>query len=144
MPTLKLGTLCEKVVIDAHGVPSLISLFSQFNVNIPAGTTFAENALAAKEWAMFSLWECSPEEADREFTQVFEITTPAGELFSPPQIIKFRPQHGSLRQNVIANATAVPIGHAGRVTVTSRLELDGQPITESMIYGFDVAYVETA
>src|SRR5580658_7995864 len=125
MPTLKFATFCEKVIIDANGVASLIMLFEKFQVAVPEGTTFPPNAVAPKEWVLFCSWGCSPEEIGREFHQVFEVTAPEGTLFSPPQTIKFTPQVGKLRQNVIANAQAVPIGIPGMLLVRTHVELDG-------------------
>ena len=144
MPTLKLATLCEKVIVDANGVPSLISLFSQFNVSVPTGEAVPENAVAPKEWAMFCLWDCSPEEAGREFSQIFEITMPNGNLFGEPRTIRFTPQHDKLRQNVIADAPAVPIGRTGQITVTTRVEVDGRVVVAPISESFVVAYVQAA
>jgi hypothetical protein len=143
MPALKLATFCEKVIIDANSVPSLIGLFSQFKVTVPEGTTFPANAAAPKEWSLFCIWECSPEEAGREFDQVFEVRTPDGSLFSPPQTIKMKPQVDKLRQNVIANAQAIPIGLPGMISVTTRVEQNGKVVVAVMTYSFEVLYVKS-
>jgi hypothetical protein len=142
MPILKLATICEKVIVDANGVPSLIGLFSQFNVGVPKGTTFPANAVTPKEWALFCLWECSSEEVGCEFHQIFEVTSPGDEQL-PPQTIKFKPEPGKLRQNVIGNSQAVPIGRAGKVTVTTRVEYEGKVVVPPVPFTFDVVYVET-
>jgi hypothetical protein len=143
MPKLQLATICEKVIVDANGVPTLIGIFNHLNIAIQSGTAFPENAVAPKEWVMFCLWECSPDEVEREFSQVFEVTTPDGKQFGSPTTIRFVAQPGKLRQNVIANSQGVPIGRQGRITVTTHLDLDGRVVLGPMEYGFDVVYVQT-
>jgi len=142
MPTLKLATFCEKVIVDVNGVPSAIGLFSQLNVAVPPATIFPENAIAPKEWAMLFIWECTLEEVGREFSQLFKATTADGKSFGAQSTIKFTPQRDRLRQNVVANSQAVPIGRAGKVTITTHLELDEQIVVSPMEFGFDVVLVK--
>jgi hypothetical protein len=122
-------------------MPSLIAIFSQFKVGIPPGVSFPPNAVAPKEWSMFFLWDCNTEEIDREFQQIFEIVSPDGNQLAPPQIITFTPTTDKLRQNVIANAQAIPIGVPGIISVRTRLEQNGAVIIPEATYSFDVQHV---
>jgi hypothetical protein len=141
MPTLKLAAICEKVIIDANAVASLIGLFSEFKISVPQGTTFPANAAAPKEWATFCIWECSPNEVGQEFHQIFEISAPEGTLIFPPQVIKFTPRQDALRQNVIGNAQAIPIGSEGTISVKTRVELNGQTVVPPITLSFKLSYV---
>jgi hypothetical protein len=141
MPTLKLATLCEKVIIDSNAVPSLIGLFSEFKISVPQGTTLPSNAAAPKEWSIFCIWECSPDEVGQEFHQIIEVNAPEGTLFSPPATIKFTPLHDRLRQNVVGNSLGVPIGREGPISVTIRLELNGQTVVPPITLSFKLTYV---
>jgi hypothetical protein len=62
--------------------------------------------------------------------ELWEMALIAGDQVEqlPPQTIKFKPEPGKLRQNVIGNSQAVPIGRAGKVTVTTRVEYDGKVV----------------
>jgi hypothetical protein len=141
MPTLKLATICEKVVVDTNSVPSLIGLFSELRISVPQGTTFPSNAVSPKEWAIFCVWECSLDEAGQEFQQVFVMTSPVDEVFGAPQRIKFTPQRDKLRQHVIANSQGVPIGREGKVTVTTHVEFEGRTVVPPFTLSFDVRYI---
>jgi hypothetical protein len=141
MPTLRLATICEKVIMDTNAVPSLIGLFSELKISVPQGTSFPANAVAPKEWAVFCTWECTMDEAGQEFQQVFVMTSSVDEVFGPPQIIKFTPQRDRLSQNVVANSQGVPIGREGKVTVTTHVELEGRTVVPPLALSFDVRYV---
>jgi hypothetical protein len=143
MPTLVLATVCEKVILDANGVPSLISLFSQFNVVVVQGVTLPSNAVAPHDWATFYSWQGTLDEVGLEYEQILEVTGPDGTLSVPPQTIKFTFTSDRLRQHVIGNSQGIPIGKAGIVTVTSRVEHRGQIIVPRSTLSFTIAFVES-
>jgi hypothetical protein len=75
MPKLLLFAPCEKVIIDQHNNPTLISLLSEWN----AGTRdLPEKAVAAKQWDVFALWQRTDGDGDKEFVQVCELITSSG------------------------------------------------------------------
>lgn len=140
MLTLKLGTVCEKVIIDANGVASIIGLFSSLSINVVPGMELPANAVAPKEWAAYCLWECTEDEAGREFNQIFEVTSPSVAIGA--QTINFTPQMGRLRQNVIANSQGVPVGVPGTIRVTTRVEHAGRTVVEPLEFSFEVVHVQ--
>jgi hypothetical protein len=140
MTTFRWGTICEKVIIDNNGVASLISLFSQFNVGTVTGEEIPSNAVAPKEWALFCIWDHEPSEIGTEFTEVVEVRGPDGNLFAPPQSVKVVPQPGRLMSQVTVGFMAVPVGRAGPVTTTIRLEKGGIIVGGPTDFRFDVVH----
>jgi hypothetical protein len=77
MPVLNVLCTCERVIIDAKGIPSLISLFQRMDLQL-TDTPFPEDAVAPARWVVFSMWQLSPEEVGREFIQHTKIIRPNG------------------------------------------------------------------
>jgi hypothetical protein len=81
MPKLTILAACERVIIDREAsLPSLISIFQRMNVQVQ-DAPLPENALSPTRWAVFALWQHTPEERDVEYTQRTEVFAPSGERF---------------------------------------------------------------
>src|SRR5271157_362574 len=90
MPKLSIFALCEKVIMDKEDRASLISLFNTISAQIlPTNQAIPSNAVAPKEWYVYTSWETEPEDIGKEYRQVVQLLYPNGEPFSPPVGINF-------------------------------------------------------
>jgi hypothetical protein len=81
MPKLTILAACERVIIERDAsLPSLISIFQRMNVQLQ-DAPLPENALSPTRWAIFTLWQLTPEERDVEYTQRTEVIAPSGDKF---------------------------------------------------------------
>jgi hypothetical protein len=80
MPRLKLFVACEKTIFDINGPVSLIGIFQTMNFPV-TDAPLPEKAISPTQWAIFSLWETSPEERDHEFTQTIRVFAADGSLW---------------------------------------------------------------
>src|SRR5208282_6911412 len=74
---------CEKVIVGQDGVCSLIALFSRIILNLPVGTEIPKDAVAPREWSIFSMWNTEPGDETREYTSCAEILYPDKTPFHP-------------------------------------------------------------
>jgi hypothetical protein len=82
MPKLTILAACERVIIEREAsLPSLISIFQRMNVQIQ-DAPLPDNALSPTRWAVFTLWQHTPEERGVAYTQRTEIISPSGEKFA--------------------------------------------------------------
>jgi hypothetical protein len=82
MPKLMILAACERVLVDrATSLPSLINIFQRMNIQIQ-DAPLPENAISPIRWAIFTLWQHSPEEKDIEYTQRIEVIGPSGVKFA--------------------------------------------------------------
>lgn len=124
--------VCEKVVLDAKGIASLIAVFSDVEVKPMPGSpaTIPANAVAPKEWAVFTSWDLKPEDAPKKFRQFLKVLYPDGTVWvdSP---LEFTTEVGKDHHQVIGNFNGFPIGQQGTYKITVRLEQDGATLFES-------------
>lgn len=77
MPVLNVLCTCERAIIDAKGIPSLISLFQRMDIQL-SETPFPEDAVAPARWVVFCMWQLNPDEVGKEFAQHTKIIRPNG------------------------------------------------------------------
>jgi hypothetical protein len=116
MPKLYVFAVCEKVILDASGTPSLIALFNEMKAVIPSDVELPSNAVGPKDWAIFSTYEWEDTDEGKEYRQFIEIVYPDGKLFTPPQENKFVMQRDK-RQQSTAQLSGFPLGQQGLYTV---------------------------
>jgi hypothetical protein len=119
MPQLYVFAVCEKVIIDQNGIPSLISLFTR--VNFSPATDIPGNAIAPKEWSIYTSWDWEPGDEGREYKQVLQILYPDGSPFMPRQEQRFVMQPNTKHQ-INTPVLGFPIGQWGTYTVRMQLE----------------------
>jgi hypothetical protein len=128
MPELHMFVACEKVIVDDSGVVSLICLFNGLSVAaLSGGGEFPSNAVAPKEWAVFSSWDWDPADEGKDYVQVIQILYPDGKSFIDRQETKFRMNPGTKHQ-IKAPILGFPVGQTGMYMVRMWLEDAGRVI----------------
>lgn len=121
--------VCDKVIIEQSGTASLIGLFNEVHAVLPPEVqSVPSNAIAPREWCIFTSWEKEPEDEGKEFRQVVQITYPDGKEFAKQSAIKFVFQPGKTHHQNTANALGFPIGQLGLFTVQMWLETGGSTV----------------
>src|SRR5882724_2784699 len=72
---------CERVIVDKEGRHSLIGIIRGFTIE-PATIGMPRNAVAPREWSLYTMWKVGPEHIGRKFEQWYQIYWPDGEKFS--------------------------------------------------------------
>ena len=141
MPKLYAFVTCEKVITDSEGFSSLIALFNELTVFISEGSPSPPaNAVAAREWAIFTSWEGEPADDGKEFRQIFQLLYPDGTPFGQEMAFLFT-VHADKRYNqVIAKSMGFPIGQPGKYLIQMRLEQDGSTVFGPEAIRMDVKY----
>jgi hypothetical protein len=136
---------CEKVIIDRVGAHSLIALMSKIDIAItpPPDMTSSQlpaNAIAPKEWFVFSMWE--PENGDfgKDFEQIIEVYWPNEEKILSGKL-KFKPEPNGGNQLLSYSISGFPVGQQGKVKVLTWLERHSNRVTEPFPYYVSVAHI---
>jgi hypothetical protein len=127
MPSLYAFVICEKVILDQNMIASLISLFTQINVDVPAEVP--PNAVVPKEWSVFVSWDWEPTDAGREYLNRIQILHPDGTVFLETPNFAFTMQPGR-KQQINIPVLGIPIGQPGRCAVRLTLEHNGAVVVE--------------
>lgn len=127
---------CEKVILEqppegsppgTSGVATLVSLFSKMIISVPAGTEIPPNAVAPKEWAVFSLWDVEPGDEHRNYILCTQVSFPDksqfGELNKSP--INVKP---NTRSQMTIRIPGFPVGRPGPHIVSTWVEENGQKV----------------
>jgi hypothetical protein len=128
---------CEKVIIGQDSVSSLIALFSKVILNIPVGTEIPKNAIAPKEWSIFSMWNLDPGDEARDCTLCTEILYPDKTPFHPIPKSKMKLEAGKKSQ-VGIQVSGFPVGQEGPYTVRTWIEENEKTITGPIEFTVDV------
>jgi hypothetical protein len=122
---LLLATPCQLVIQDSESQlgHSLIAVFHNVGIRVPPENEVPSNALLPKEWAVFSKWAMSPEEATKQYSLHFEAYWPDGTLLVSQDVIS-RPIVGKDIAFIIRNS-GFPIGQNGIVRIVLSLFGDG-------------------
>lgn len=120
MPRLLAFLPCEKILVDDKGNASLIVLMQ--NVGVQVGKEgIPKNAVAPREWNVFTLWQQSAQEdVAKTFRQVIQLVLPDGTEFAKSGV-EFKMEEGKLHQNRIT-VEGMPVGQVGQLTVNMWLE----------------------
>jgi hypothetical protein len=137
---------CEKVIIDqpiegepaSQGVPSLISLFNKFVLQVSADLPeIPKNAVAPKEWAIYSAWDNEPGDEQKEYFLRIQILypdqSPFGQVTRMP--VNVQPKR---RSQMIARVQGFPIGQPGFYTVRTWLEENNQMVGSQIEFKIEV------
>jgi hypothetical protein len=127
---------CEKIIIehrqetptgsarDEGGPASLISLFSKIMVGVPANAPqIPPNAVAPKEWAVYSEWDTEPGDESRNYVLCTQIFYPDQSPFADVTRNKI-PVQPKTRSRMIVRILGFPIGQMGFYTVRTWVEED--------------------
>jgi hypothetical protein len=118
---------CEKVILATDGVPSLISLFNKIIITLPGETDIPKNAVAPKEWAVFSAWDADPGDELKEYTFCTQMLYPDQSQFGEVTKTKIKIELNR-RSQVTLQIIGFPIGQLGQYTVRTWVEENQQRV----------------
>jgi len=129
--------VCEKVIIDENGTASLIGLFSKIAFSPPKGTEIPKDAVAAKEWAVFSSWDTEPGDELREYLICVQLLYPDKSQFG--EIIKNKVNvQPNRKAQVKAMVTGFPVGQQGPYIVRVWIEEANKAVVQPIEIFLDV------
>jgi hypothetical protein len=119
--------VCEKVIVAADGVASLIGLFSKMIVSVTANTEIPKNAVAPKEWAIFAIFDPEPGDELKEYFLCIQVFYPDKTQFGESTKIKLNVEAGK-RSQAYAQVPGFPLGQIGKYTVHIWVEENQQTV----------------
>src|SRR5579862_2758467 len=140
MPKPVLHIVCEKVIQDREqdGVVSLIGLFSKLNIGVPDKVPqVPSNAVAPKEWAVFSAWKPEESENGKTYQLCTLLLYPDKTPFGVVTKIELKMEFGRQAQGIV-RAPGFPIGQTGSYTVVTWLEENGKQIVSPLEYVVEI------
>ncbi len=118
---------CEKIILAADGVASLISLFNKIIITAPGEAEIPKNAVAPKEWAVFSAWDTDPGDELKEYKFCMQMLYPDQSQFG--EVAKSRMKiETNKRSQVTVQIIGFPIGQVGQYTVRTWVEENRQRV----------------
>ena len=128
---------CEKVIIDQDGVASLIGLFNKFTLTLPKNQEIPKNAVAPKEWAVFSAWDTEPGDELKEHLFCLQIFYPDksqfGEIFKNKMKVEL-----NKRSQVKTMIPGFPVGRPGFYTVRNWIEESNKMVAGPIEFKMEV------
>ncbi len=82
MPRLGNLLVCEKIIQDQLGKPTLVAVFQKVGSVVPEGQEMPKEAIAGIAWSVFSEWFFTDDELSKTFHQVLEVALPDGRFCS--------------------------------------------------------------
>lgn len=128
---------CEKVIIAQDSVASLIALFSKIILTIPAGTEVPRNAVAPKEWAVFSIWDPEPGDERRNYFLCTQVLYPDKTQFGEIAKSKFNIEP-SKRAQMSMQIQGFPIGQTGEYKIRTWIEENDKRVSDPIQFGIEV------
>lgn len=114
--------VCEKVIFGQDSVPSLINLFTKITATIPVDAPeIPKNAVAPKEWCVFSSWDAEPGDELREYFICTHVLYPDQTPFGEISKNKLNIELGK-RAQFNVQMLGFPMGQAGVYTVKTWIE----------------------
>lgn len=143
MLTPYIFVVCEKVIIDKNEVPSLIGVFNKITTLVQA--EIPNNAVAPKEWCIFTSWIIDPSDEGRKYAQRYRVLYPNREQFGDIGKIDLPTIPGRRHSQTIAGSQGLPIGQNGPYTVECWIEENGIKVgdTFSLQFEIEVQKIET-
>jgi hypothetical protein len=143
MPQLTIFTVCEKVIVDAKGIPSLINLFQRMDLQLQ-DTPLPEDAIAPGRWAIFSVWQLTAGEVGKDFIQHTRINKPDGTIFSEfSQPFRVESEI-DMQAKTFVEIMGIPVGKQGRIQILTWLAGAEDDIHECHFYVQHLPKVEAA
>jgi hypothetical protein len=119
--------VCEKVILAADNVASLISLFSKIIVTVPAEAEIPKNAVAPREWTVFCIFNTEPGDELKEYTHFVQIFYPDQSQFAETSKNKLKVELNKQAQAVV-QIQGFPLGQVGKYTVRTWVEENQQQV----------------
>jgi hypothetical protein len=119
---------CEKVILTADGIASLINIFGKLTITVPADTEIPSNAVAPKEWIVFSIFDFDPGDELKEFTYCVKIMYPDDTQFGDISKTRLNLEAGKHRATVNVQVPAFPLSQVGKYTIYNWIEENQQVV----------------
>jgi hypothetical protein len=117
---------CEKVIVSKESdVPSLIGLLSRVVLTVPAEFEIPKDAVAPKEWFVFSIWDAEPGDEQSEYFLCTQVVYPDKTQFGNLSKLKI-PVEPKKRSQMVIQMQGFPIGLVGFYTVRTWIEAGEQ------------------
>ncbi len=142
MPRLVIFAVCDRILIEDKGTVSLIKIADEFTVTIKGDTKIGRDAVGPTEWAIFTKWEKTSGDDDKEFVEIIQALWPDKSEFKRIEF-PFRFQPDKKRQQNRFEIVGFPVGQEGPVTLNMWLEVDSKRIGEIHTWTVNVKH-ETA
>lgn len=124
-------------------VPSLISLFSRVVLTVPAEIEIPRDAVAPKEWVVFSIWDAEPGDEQREYVLCTQFIYPDQTQFGG--IGKLRiPIEAKKRAQMLIQMQGFPIGQTGSYTVRAWVEEKEQRVVGPIEFKIELEVIRQA
>lgn len=146
MPRLGSLLVCEKIINDSVGKPTLISIFQKMGAVVPEGQEVPKDVIAGTQWVVFTEWFFTAEEIERQFDQVFEVFMPDG---TPSPIrnrvtLKVEAKEPLLGHRCFVNVFGFPLSQTGFVVMRVWLESNSERVTDISLYHVQVEHSSQA
>jgi hypothetical protein len=126
---LLLAAPCQMSLQDAETGHSLIAVFHEIKIAVPIDTPeLPSNAIAPKEWGVFSKFGLTPDEEGKEYTLTTEIFWPDGNQLMHQELHAIQPTKNGMA--FISRMQGFPMGQNGIVRVIQTLSSDGHIVLE--------------
>jgi hypothetical protein len=135
---------CEKVIVDKGGAHTLIEIMSGADIAAtpPANNPAAElpsNALAPKQWWIFSMWEPNDDDVGKDFEQVYTVYWPNGDKLVDGARASFKMTDRV--QYMSFYVFGLPVGQQGKVKISTWVEKAGNRITDPFDYFITIRHI---
>ena len=134
---------CERVILAKDDVPSLISLFTKMVVEAPTGVEIPPDAVAPKEWAIFSAWIGEPGDENIEYILHTQLLRPDQTQFGEVLKMKIPIERGK-RSQMHVRFNAFPLGQLGNYTVHSWVETNRQRVVDPIEITLELELIRTS
>jgi hypothetical protein len=129
MPRLVILAVCDRVLIEDRGTASLITITDEFTVTIKGDTKIGRDTVGPTQWAIFTKWEKTSGDDDKEFVQIIQVLWPDKSEFKRIEFpFGFHP--GKKGHQNRFEIVGFPFGQEGLVTLNTWLEVDSKRIGE--------------
>ena len=117
---------CQTVLQDPVAGHSLISVFDEIKIAVPAAAEVPQDAVIPREWCVFSRWMLAPEEEGEIYSEVIEVFWPDNTVFNRTILPAAAPGRRGLI--FVAKYTGFPMGQSGRIRIRVSIERRGQTV----------------
>lgn len=128
---------CEKVILDQDGVASLIGLFNKLALTPQKAQEIPKNAVAPKEWAIFSAWDTEPGDELKEYVFCMQMLYPDKSQFGEKNRNKMKVELNK-RSQVKINIPGFPIGQSGFYTIRAWIEESNKMVAGPIEFKMEV------
>ena len=112
-------------------------------LTVPAETEIPKNAVAPKEWVVFSIWDPEPGDEQRKYVLCTQVIYPDQTQFG--QIAKLKiPVESKKRSQMLVQLQGFPIGQAGTLTVRTWVEENDQVVVGPQEFKIELEIIRAA